>query len=632
MKSYFASIDFSPNLFTWIELAGNKCYNYDQSKVHVFSLRHGLFCLKNKCVSKIKEVPINMQWFNHLQVKQKLTVLIIVFVFAIIGVSVTGSMDLKQDSARMDQLYTTNVKQIQLAYKNKVLLHQIIEDVYALMATTDSGENQKLNDDIIAKRKEMDANFSTYEQLSLTATQINEMNAMKETMQKSRSTIGQVIALAKQNKNQEAYALYQKEGIPILNDVMSALDKIAADSDQGGTEMNAAGKAEMVQSIWTFSIITIIAILLGVGIGILTLKQIGNRLKMTVDFLMDLADGNFSKNVPEQSMQDRSEFGVLSQSVDKMNRNVRKLIQQILNTSEQMASASQELTASAEESAQSATQVAESTTNVADSSTKQLKLIEHTTSVISDMSTGIDTVTKNIQTVNESSQKTSNTALEGTKAIKTTIDQMTRIGEKTENAAEVINALKVYSTEIDKIVGMISAIADQTNLLALNAAIEAARAGDAGRGFSVVAEEVRKLAEQSAQSTKEITDLIKNVQINTEKAVSYMDENKTEVQSGQKFANSAGEKFDNIFTMITEIETGIDVITNSTILLDTGTKHVVEASNNIDREAHKAAEQTQTISAATEEQSASMEEIASASTHLSKMAEDLQDAVRKFKV
>lgn len=130
-----------------------------------------------------------MQWFNHLQVKQKLTVLIIVFVFAIIGVSVTGSMDLKQDSARMDQLYTTNVQQIQLAYKNKVLLHQIIEDVYALMATTDSGENQKLNDDIIAKRKEMDANFSTYEQLSLTAAQINEMNAMKETSKRGTTRL-----------------------------------------------------------------------------------------------------------------------------------------------------------------------------------------------------------------------------------------------------------------------------------------------------------------------------------------------------------------------------------------------------------------------------------------------------------
>ena len=492
-----------------------------------------------------------MKWFDRLQVKQKLMVLIAVFVFAIIGVSVTGSMDLKQSSFRMDQLYTTNVKQIQLAYKNKVLLHQIIEDVYALMATTDSSENQRLNADIIEKRKEMDAVFSTYEQLSLTETQVNEMNAMKDTLKKSRSNIGQVVALAMQNKNQEAYALYQKEAKPVLNDVMSGLDKIADDSDQGGTEMNETGKVEMVKAIWTFTIIAIIAILLGVGIGILTIKQIGNRLKMVVNFLLHLSDGDFSVNVPEKSLQDRSEFGILSHSVDKMSRSVRKLIQQILNTAEQMAASSQELTASAEQSAQSATQVAESTTHVADSSTKQLKLVEHTGSVVIEMSKGIDTVTKNIQTVNESSKKTSSTALEGTKAIKTTIEQMERIDEKTKNAAEVINALNGYSKEIDKIVGMISAIAEQTNLLALNAAIEAARAGDAGRGFSVVAEEVRKLAEQSAQSTKEIVDLIKNVQINTEKAVSYMDENKKEVQSGREFANSAGESFDHIFTMIT---------------------------------------------------------------------------------
>ena len=573
-----------------------------------------------------------MEWFNNLQVKHKLTLLIAVFVFAIIGVSVTGSLDLRQSSSLMDQLFTTNVKQIQSAYKSKILLHQTIEDVYGLMITTDDSENQRLKNDLIAKRKELDENFFAYEQLSLTSTQINEMKDLKEALQKFRAANNQVIDLATQHKNQEAYDLSQKKAAPLLKDVLSDLDNIASASDQGGTEMNDLGKGEMVKSIWTSIIITVIALLLGVGIGILTIKQIGTRLKMTVDFLIRLSDGNFTINVPEKSMQDRSEFGILSRAVDKMSRSVSNLIQEISSAAEQMASSSQQLTASAEQSAQAATQVAESTTYVADSSSTQLKLIEHTASIVNEMSNGIGTVTKNIQTVSDSSKKTSNTALEGTTAIKITIEQMTRIGEKTENAAEVINALKVYSTEIDKIVGMISAIADQTNLLALNAAIEAARAGDAGRGFSVVAEEVRKLAEQSAQSTKEITDLIKNVQINTEKAVSYMDENKKEVQSGQKFANSAGEKFDNIFTMITEIETGIEVITNSTILLDTGTKHVVEASNNIDREAHKAAEQTQTISAATEEQSASMEEIASASTHLSKMAEALQEAVRKFKV
>jgi len=573
-----------------------------------------------------------MDWFNNLQVKQKLTLLIAVFVFAIVGVSVANNLELKKSSSRMDQLYTTNVKQIQLAYKDKVLLHQTVETIYALIISTEASENQRLKTDLAEIRKELDENIATYEKLPLTAAQVSDINALKDSVQKYRAVNNRIIDLATQNKNQEAYALSKKEAAPLLKNILVAGDKIANDSDQGAAEMNEFGKTEIVKSVWTSSIITLIAILLGLSIGILTVKQIGNRLKMTVNFLTHLADGNFSNNISEKSMLDRSEFGILSQSVDKMTRSIRKLIQQILTAAEQMASSSQQLTASAEQSSQAATQVAESTTHVADSSTKQLKLIEHTASVVSEMIQGINTVTKNIQTVNDSGKRTSDTALEGTKAIKTTIEQMARIGEKTENAAEVIHALSQYSKEIDKIVGIISSIADQTNLLALNAAIEAARAGDAGRGFSVVAEEVRKLAEQSAQSTKEIVDLIKNVQISTEKAVSYMNENKKEVQSGEDFANSAGEKFNNIFTMITEIGNGIEEITVSTTQLDAGTKRVVESSNNIDKESRKAASETQTISAATEEQSASMEEIASASTHLAKMAEDLQSIVRKFKV
>ncbi len=591
-----------------------------------------IICYKIYTISKFEEVLINMDWFNNLQVKQKLTLLIAVFVFAIIGVSVANNLELKQSSSRMDQLYTTNVKQIQLAYKDKVLLHQTVETIYALIISTESSETQRLKTDLAEIRKELDENIATYEQLPLTSAQISDINALKDSVQKYRAVNNRIIDLATQNKNQEAYALSKQEAAPLLKNILVAGDKIANDSDQGAAEMNEFGKTEIVKSVWTSSIITLIAILLGLSIGILTVKQIGNRLKMTVNFLTHLADGNFSNNISEKSMQDRSEFGILSQSVDKMTRSIRKLIQQILAAAEQMASSSQQLTASAEQSSQAATQVAESTTHVADSSTKQLKLIEHTASVVSEMIQGINTVTKNIQTVNDSGKRTSDTALEGTKAIKTTIEQMARIGEKTENAAEVIHSLSQYSKEIDKIIGIISSIADQTNLLALNAAIEAARAGDAGRGFSVVAEEVRKLAEQSAQSTKEIVDLIKNVQINTEKAVSYMNENKKEVQSGEDFANSAGEKFNNIFTMITEIGNGIEEITASTTQLDAGTKRVVESSNNIDKESRKAASETQTISAATEEQSASMEEIASASTHLAKMAEDLQTIVRKFKV
>jgi len=206
-----------------------------------------------------------MKGFNNLQAKQKLTLLITVFIFSIIGVSITGNIAVKQGSARMDQLFTINMKQMQSAYKSKILLHETVEDAYSLMITTDDSDSQKLKNDLITKRKELDENFSAYEQMSLTTTQINEMNTLKDSLQKLRLVDNHIIDLATQNKKQEAYTLYQKDTVPLFKNVLSALDKIANDSNQTATEMNELGKTEMVKSIWTSIVITLISILLGVN-------------------------------------------------------------------------------------------------------------------------------------------------------------------------------------------------------------------------------------------------------------------------------------------------------------------------------------------------------------------------------
>jgi methyl-accepting chemotaxis protein len=573
-----------------------------------------------------------MNWFSNLKVRQKLYFLIAVFSVAIIGIGAFGYVNLEKSSQSMNTLYMVNVKESEMAYDCRLYQRRIQADLFALMVTTDDNENTRLSNEIAQLRKSFDDTITQYEQMPLNQQQKAEIENVKTVVEQYRAANAEVVALAVQNKNEEAYKLFQSKAAPLADQLFNKLIAISNEANTSSEKMNQTAKDDVTSSSVTSIAVTVVALLIGLVVGFLIIKQITMRLSDSVKFLGDIASGDFSQDMAEHSMKDKSEFGALSQAVDRMNRNIRALIKQLLNTSEQLAAASEELTASAEQSAQASNQVAISITEVAQGAEKQLEMAITTNHIVEEMSKGIHQVTGNAVEVAKSTDKTSTAAIEGGKAIEKTILQMGTIGKRTDDTADVINELEGKSKQIDTIVGLISSIADQTNLLALNAAIEAARAGSAGRGFSVVAEEVRKLAEQSAHATKDITELIVDVQAKTKTAVDFMNESKREVKMGAELVDLAGANFNEILTMIKGISEEINEISAATEELTAGTEDVVTASGSISDETKKTSEITQTVSAATEEQSASMQEIASASVHLSKMAMDLQNEIQKFKV
>jgi methyl-accepting chemotaxis protein len=573
-----------------------------------------------------------MNWFSNLKVRQKLYFLIAVFSVAIIGIGAFGYVNLEKSSQSMNTLYMVNVKESEMAYDCRLYQRRIQADLFALMVTTDDNENTRLSNEIAQLRKSFDDTITQYEQMPLNQQQKAEIENVKTVVEQYRAANAEVVALAVQNKNEEAYKLFQSKAAPLADQLFNKLIAISNEANTSSEKMNQTAKDDVTSSSVTSIAVTVVALLIGLVVGFLIIKQITMRLSDSVKFLGDIASGDFSQDMAEHSMKDKSEFGALSQAVDRMNRNIRALIKQLLNTSEQLAAASEELTASAEQSAQASNQVAISITEVAQGAEKQLEMAITTNHIVEEMSKGIHQVTGNAVEVAKSTDKTSTAAIEGGKAIEKTILQMGTIGKRTDDTADVINELEGKSKQIDTIVGLISNIADQTNLLALNAAIEAARAGSAGRGFSVVAEEVRKLAEQSAHATKDITELIVDVQAKTKTAVDFMNESKREVKMGAELVDLAGANFNEILTMIKGISEEINEISAATEELTAGTEDVVTASGSISDETKKTSEITQTVSAATEEQSASMQEIASASVHLSKMAMDLQNEIQKFKV
>ena len=377
------------------------------------------------------------------------------------------------------------------------------------------------------------------------------------------------------------------------------------------------------------TVLTLLIVIIGV-LGYYISNKIVQPIKIVCDHANEIANGNLAVDKINITTQD--EMGDLANSFNAMIKDLRKLVSSISQSAEQLAASSEELTASAEQSSQVTNQIAIAIQEVAGGAENQVNAVGEASIVIDQMSTGIRKVALNANAVSAITEKTSTAAEDGSKSIATAISQMVSIERSVINSVNVVERLGDRSKEIGQIVDVISGIAGQTNLLALNAAIEAARAGEQGRGFAVVAEEVRKLAEQSQGAAKQIANLIGEIQNDIDQAVTVMHEGTEEVKIGMKVVSYTGENFNNIMTLVNEVSRQVKEISVAIERLESGSEQVVFSVEVIHKISKETAGQTNTVAASTEEQSASVEEIGTASRSLATMAQDLQNAIQRFKV
>jgi len=343
-----------------------------------------------------------------------------------------------------------------------------------------------------------------------------------------------------------------------------------------------------------------------VVVGFLIATGLARSLSIAVTNMQaqieEIAANNLA--VTDLEITSEDEVGKAGLALNAMKNNLRQLINSIAGTAEHMASASEEISSSASLQAQGADTQKDQTAQVA--------------TAMQEMSSTVLQVSENSGKAADASRQAAETAREGGAIVEESLNKMRKIADSVAGTALKVEELGKSSDQIGRIAGVIDDIADQTNLLALNAAIEAARAGEQGRGFAVVADEVRKLAERTTTATKEIAQMIKAIQDETKIAVSAMAEGTKQVEEGVQSTTRAG---DSLKTIIHMSETVGEMITHIATAATEQSSATEEINNNIEQ-----------IAKLVKESATGAQQSAQACQDLSGLALDLQNAVSKFKL
>lgn len=403
-------------------------------------------------------------------------------------------------------------------------------------------------------------------------------------------------------RSKRAVYLLAHNAIPTANQIRDLSKDLIASVNTVTDADNAALQADGRRISWTLFICAAGVMLLGGFASWRISRGIVHPLKAVVARAELIADGNLTGI--ELDARSRDEVGNLAAAVNKMQRSLGEMLQSVASTAEQVASASAEISSNACQTASGAE--------------AQKDQVHQIATAMQEMSVTVREVSDNSNQAATVARQASATAREGGEIVNQTLTSMRALAAFVQETGKNIQELGSRSDQIGKIIGVIDDIADQTNLLALNAAIEAARAGEQGRGFAVVADEVRKLAERTTKATKEIADMISGIQAETRVAVEKMSSGTAQVERGVEATNRAGEflkqiigQADHVGEVVTQIATAVTQQSSATQQVSTN----MEQINQLVVESADGAQQS-----------------AQACEHLSGFALEMQHLVSRFNV
>lgn len=457
-----------------------------------------------------------------------------------------------------------------------------------------------------------------------------ELQIIEQNQEKFLASSQSIIDMVKNDKHDKALEIIDSGIRPANEAIQMSVDKVV----DYQTEQIKIGQQDAEVKIHkgiTFMItIALIALLVAIVCALYITRNIAKPVNALKEAASTIAQGDLTE--PDIIVNSKDEIHSLAESFNTMKKSLQSLIANVMSNVEQTTAAAEELTASTDEVATASQDVAKQLEMITEGAHSAAETGKESAVAVEETASSVQMIASSTQEVHGGAIEAQTVAKQGHQTLRTTFKQLKVIQESSTDTKEKIRKLSQQSEKIGNITKVITAITDQTNLLALNAAIEAARAGEHGKGFAVVADEVRKLAEESKKSAEQIvrlTDIIQKDTVDVEQAVELTVSN---VNDGVDLIHEAQQSFNAILTSVDTMAQKVEQVSAATQEVSAASEEVAASVQEMSQSADMAASSTELVAAATEEQAATIGEINSVAKSLTSNAIQLQEQVQKFKI